>query len=316
MPTLPRILCRLSFGLAALSVAGPGQARDLEKIDFSTRDGQVTAALAAAAFAAVPAPYNSLLFLERTRDADFNFRNAQIGGGYKPLQDSNFYIEGFIAGQDYQPDFVFGDDGSDFDRDVSWRSVMGTGGVGWSFDLAPGWSFRPTANFTLGQIISNDDVPDPDDPDEQQDFIAGDGVTVGGYGGSLALDYKVRTTVQEIDLRARYTRLNLVPLGDNSDSDSEVDAGTLAFLARLRLPINGWNMFGGPVRSVYEASYANFTGEQGELLDLPWLARVGTGLEFETGLKYRYAPQRVRVMLRYVFGEGFGAFGAGAGLVF
>ena len=100
------------------------------------------------------------------------------------------------------------------------------------------------------------------------------------------------------------------------DGFKPVDAETAAVLARLRVPIRGWNVFDAPVRSVYEASYAAFVGEQGELLDLPWLARVGTGLEFQTGGLARYAPPRVRVMLRYVFGEDVGALGVGAGIAF
>lgn len=318
MTSLPRFPLSGNAVLAtfAFFAAPAAAASDLDKIDFSTREGQVTAALAAAAYGAVPQSYNSLLFIERAQQSDFKFRNGQLGGGMTPITGSNFYIEGFIAAQQYQPEFVFSDSGKNFDRAIEWQSVMTTVGAGWQFDVAPNLTFRPTVDFSLGRITSNDDVPDPDSPGTQQDFIAGDGVTVGGYGGALSLDYMTRTETSEVDLRARYTALRLVPLGDNSDTDVHVDAQTLGFLARLRLPIRNWEMFGGPVRSVYEATYSAYIGEQGDLLDLPWLGRVGTGLEFETGSLARYAPPRTRLMLRYIFGEDFGAFGVSAGIVF
>lgn len=308
---------RLAACAALLALIGaPAAARDLDSVDFTTESGQVTAALAAAAFAATPSPYNALLFLERTRQNDIKFRNAHLGAGIAPFAGSGFYVEGFVAAQDYAPQFSVQDSAGRLDRTVRWRSAAVTGGVGWSFEVAPETALRPTLIGSIGRMTSNSDIPDPDDPDGRVDFIADDGLTFAGYGASLALDHIRRREAYELDLRARVTGLRMVPLGDKSDVDADIDASTAAFVARLRLPIERWQMFGGPVRSVYEATYASYFGDQGDVLDLPWLARVGTGLEFETGSTARYAPPRVRVMLRYVFGEDFGGVSVGAGLVY
>ncbi|OSP56716.1 hypothetical protein BV911_01840 [Pseudoruegeria sp. SK021] len=289
-------------------------ARDLD-IDFSSENGQVTAALAALGFAVVPNPYSSLLSVESTRKSDIRFRNGQLGGGRRLQSDRPLYFEGYVAFQNYAPEYSSVDGASDDSADVRWTSFSSTLGVGWEFPLLEGLVLRPTLDVALGRITSSADVSD--DNEDVTDYIAGDGMYAGGYGGALTLDYKYRAVDKEIDLILRTTAMRLVPLGDFSDVDVSANVATTAGVARLRRPIRGWSQFGGPVRSVYEASYAAYTGDQGEVLDIPWLARVGVGLEFETGHLARYAPSRTRVMFRVVSGDnGFTALTFGAGISF
>lgn len=301
---------------AVLALAGSASGAQELDLDLSSREGQVVAALAASAYASVPSPYNSLLFLERTQQPDFGFRNLQFGGGRPLSGSSGLFLEGYVSAQDYEPEFAFANAPEAGEDGVRWRSVAATLGAGWDFDLAPGLSLRPVANASLGRIVSNAEVPSGDEAEGDVDFIAGNGVTTGGYGGALLLEYRVRARTGDIDLRLRSSWMRLVPIGEDVGSGEQVDAATTAILARYREPIPGWNAWGGPVRQVYELTYAQYHGEQGDLLNLPWLARLGTGLEFETGWTRPYAPPRVRVMFRYIAGEDFGGFGIGAGLVY
>lgn len=295
----------------AFCLAGPAQARDLD-IDFSTEKGQVTAALAALGFAVVPNPYSSLLTVETARDSNLKFRTGQLGGGKRFIEGSPLYLEGVVAFQYYEPEYAtltgLKDDGT-----VRWTSLSSTFGAGWEFALAEGLALRPTVDVALGRVTSSADVEGAG----TKDYIAGDGMWAAGYGGALTLDYRLRAEDRWVDLVVRYTRMRLVPLGDYADVDASADVATTSTLARLRLPIRGWTQFGGPVRTVYEASYANYSGDQGEVLDIPWLARVGAGLEFETGLAARFAPSRAKVMFRIVKGANdFNALTVGAGISF
>ena len=51
--------------------------------------------------------------------------------------------------------------------------------------------------------------------------------------------------------------------------------------AGARIPIENWRLLDRPVRSVWEASVTDYSGDQEEVLDISWLARVGTGLELD-----------------------------------
>ncbi len=299
----------LAFGLM---LAAPAAARDLD-IDITTEEGQVKTALSALGFAVVPQAFNSLLFYEVGQDNDLVFSNGQLGGGFNPIAGSRLFVEGIVSFQRYAPEYAI-DGAEDDDVDVRWRSFAGTAGVGYDFPVAPNLVFRPIANVAAGRITSNADVDFEDG--ETRDFIAGDGVTAGGFGGSLALVYKTRTPAEDVDLRARYSRMLLQPLGDRSDVDVDADVETLAFLGRVRRPIPGLKLGGRQVRQVFEATYAAYLGDQGDVLEIPWLVRIGTGFELDLNTTERFRPRRVRMMLRYVRGESSGGLSLGAGLVF
>jgi len=177
-------------------------------------------------------------------------------------------------------------------------------------------SLRPIANVSLGRITSNSELPVPGSGGPTTDFIAGDAVEAAGFGGALALDFATVVGARQIEARLRHSRLRQVAFGASEEEGTAADTIATSAIARLRQPIRDWRLAGGRVRSVLEATYARYDGDTGEVLGLPWIARVGTGLEFETGLTGRYAPPRVRMMVRYVFGEDFDGIGFGAGLVF
>jgi len=297
-----------------LMMASYGAAQTLDT-DFTTRTGQVRAGLAALGLATAPPAYNALLFLERVRPGDLDFASGQLGAWGTPLENSDLYVEGFLASQFYTPSFDIAGDSARIE-DVKWRSVSATGGIGWDFPLTERLSIRPVVNAAIGRITSNSDVSVADMPGGTADFIAGDAVEAFGYGGSLALDYAFQTDERQIEFRMRHARLRHVAIGVTDDPRSSTDTIATSAIARHRMPIPDWRVAGGRVRWVVEATYARYDGDTGKVLGLPWIARLGTGVEFETGQLGRYAPPRVRTMVRYVFGEDFEGIGFGAGLVF
>jgi hypothetical protein len=262
-----------------------------------------------------PLAYNALLFLERANPGDLDFASGQIGAWGTPFEDSNLYLEGFVATQYYTPSFEIADETNRIE-DVKWRSVASTVGVGWSFPLTERLSFRPMVNSALGRITSNSDIAAVDAPGGQVDFIAGDAVEAFGYGGSLSLDYSYQTVERQVEFRLRHVRLRHVAIGKTDDPGSASETVVTSAIARHRMPIGDLRLAGGRVRWAVEGTYARYDGDTGDVLGLPWIVRIGTGLEFETGQLGRFAPPRVRTMIRYVFGEDFEGIGIGAGLVF
>lgn len=306
-----RILCAIVLCVAGM---GSGAAQTLDN-DFGTRSGQVRAGLAALGLATAPPAYNALLFLERVRPGDLDFASGQLGAWGTPLENSDLYLEGFVASQFYTPSFEIAGDSARIE-DVKWRSFSATVGVGWDFPVTERLSLRPVVNAAVGRITSNSDVAVDGVPGGTADLIAGDAVEAFGYGGSLALDYAVQTEERQIEFRMRHARLRHVAIGVTDDPSSSTETIATSAIARHRMPIPDWRVAGGRVRWVAEATYARYDGDTRDVIGLPWIARLGTGVEFETGQLGRYAPPRVRTMVRYVFGEDFAGIGFGAGLVF
>jgi hypothetical protein len=303
-----RILCVLLFWLSATF----GAAAQTLDTDFDSRTGQVRAGLAALGLATAPLAYNALLFLERVRPGDLDFASGQLGAWGTPFEGSNLYLEGFVSTQYYTPAFKIADTENRIE-DVKWRSVASTTGVGWSFPLTERLSLRPMVNAALGRITSNSEIVAHG---TQTDFIAGDAVEAFGYGGSLSLDYSYQTEARQIEMRLRHVRMRHVAIGKTDDPGSDTDTVVTSAIARHRMPIGDLRLAGGRVRWAVEGTYARYDGDTGDILGLPWIVRIGTGLEFETGHLGRFAPPRVRTMVRYVFGEDFEGIGFGAGLVF
>lgn len=303
-----RILCVFLLWLSGTL----GAAAQTLDTDFDSRSGQVRAGLAALGLATAPLAYNALLFLERVQPGDLDFASGQLGAWGTPFEDSDLYLEGFVSTQYYTPNFKIADESNRIE-DVKWRSFATTIGAGWNFPLTERLSFRPMLNTAIGRITSNSDV---EVPGGQADFIAGDAVEAFGYGGSLALDYSYQTEERQVEMRLRHVRLRHVAIGVTDDPSSETETIVTSAIARHRMPIGDLRLAGGRVRWAVEATYARYDGDTGDILGLPWIVRIGTGLEFETGQLGRYAPPRVRTMIRYVFGEDFQGIGIGAGLVF
>lgn len=156
----------------------------------------------------------------------------------------------------------------------------------------------------------------PDPSDHILDFLGDGGLTVGGYGGSLLLDYEERTRDRDVDFTLRYTKLQLATIGSSSSIDASSDVAAVAAWLRLRYPIKDFKLFGQPTKSVWAASLSTYPGDQGKLLNVNWLGSLGAGIEVETKNMGQLIVSSVRIMARYFYGEDYEGFSIGFGLSF
>lgn len=276
-------------------------------------------ALATFGLVAIPNESASALAIKNTKNDGSSFRSVQFGGGRRLFDDRPLWIEGYLGFQRYDPQIIVTDGGRDLAVRAMWSGLAGTGGVGYDYRFAPNWSLRPIFNFSVGRIISDVEVTDsplnpPGGPNF--DFLGSGGLTVGGVGGSLLLNYEERTPERELDFSLRYTQMHLATIASSSNVDAKSDVATAAAWFRARYPVPGWKAFGRPVRSVWEASVSTYPGDQGKLLDIEWLSSVGAGLELattDTGLPYL---TRARLVARYVYGESYRGYSLGIGFSF
>ncbi len=269
---------------AAAAAIEPG---DIEKVFGRPVREHADAALAVLGFAAVPSETASALFLnsgEGTGDA-YDFQAAQLGGGFMWSEDFRLYLEGYIGWNRYDPVLLVTEGAEQSKLVTKWTGAAATGGIGWSFPLTEDLDLRPMVHVTLGRVQSDSSVVaqyvsrrlGADDVD----FLSDGGITAGGLGGSLTLQYKRRwENDYEADLTLRYTRIHLETIAGNRDLDASAVAETAGLWSRLRVP-TGTRAFDRPVRTVAEFSASWMPGDQGEALRSTWLAQVGFGAEID-----------------------------------
>lgn len=308
------------MGLCGLLLAsGPfrAQAQDYDLNDVFGRSirNQAEGALSVLGMAALPSETASTLVLDTGGDSDerFDFRQGQLGGGFRVSEGFPLWLEGYLGWNRYDPTVVL-DDGAPRRLPLKWTSVAATGGIGWEFDLNEHWTFRPQAHLALGRVQSDVSVGaqvvgnrlglDPE-------FLRGGGVTAGGYGGSATIVYNQRWENDwEADLTLRHTHLEFQPIGHDRDLLAEADAITTALWSRLRVP-TGLELFNRPVRSVYEVTGAYLSGDQAEVLDTDWLAGVGFGGEIDLAETWVPWVTTTRLMMRYTVGDELEGFSIG-----
>jgi hypothetical protein len=291
-----RAVCALAVLLIACL---PAQAQTASPRNTDEIEARAAGALAVLGLAAVPTETASTLsFIGRD---DGEFRSAQFGGG-STVQGGPLYLEGYLGWNAYDPVFVFSGGSETTTLEAQWKSVAFTGGVGWDFPLQGGVIFRPILIGTLGNITS--DISDADEglAEEITSFLNG-GMTVGGIGGSLMLDYTRRyANGWRLDGTLRHSRLYLEPIAGDREVVGHATAVTTALWTRLTLPTRLQAM-GRPVRAVSEVSVGYFGGDQGEVLDTAWLAQVGAGAEVDLADTDLPWVKTGRVMLRYARGS-------------
>ena len=275
-------------------------------------------ALATFGLVAVPDQSASAVSLKSTGVNGNEFFSGQIGGGFRVSDDVPLYLEGYLGFQRYDPQVVISDGVDSLEVRAYWNGFAATGGVGWDFRFDENWSLRPIANFSLGRIASDLSIGGAiveDLTGEDLDFLINGGMHTGGYGGSLMLKYELRSREMDLDFSARHTHMRLVSIGSTA-SDAKADAITSAVWGRARIPIKGWKMMGSPVRSVWEGSLSAYPGDQGKLLGVDWLGRIGAGLELDTSRSGFKVISRARFIVRYVFGDGYTGYSVGLGVSF
>jgi hypothetical protein len=305
---LDRVSAAFVLLFLALPVNAAAQDRELDDIFGARVRQQAEGALAVLGMTALPSETASALVLDSGRDGEeqYDFRQGQLGGGFRVSEAFPLWLEGYIGWNRYDPDVVLqGDDGQER-LPLKWTSIAATGGIGWAFDLNDEWTFRPQAHLSLGRVQSDASIGAQVIANRlglDAEFLEGGGVTAGGYGASATLAYNHRWDNDwEADLTLRHTHLRFEPIGQDKELIAEAEAVTTALWSRLRVP-TGLELFDRPVRTVYEFTAARLHGDQGEILDTDWLAGLGFGGEID--LERTWVPwvTTTRLMVRYTRGD-------------
>lgn len=276
-------------------------------------------ALAVIGLGAIPSRSAQLVSLKGQNGNDDKFRSLQIGGGKTLSGDLPIYLEGYLGYQNYKSTFILSNGISDVSARANWDGLVGTGGIGWNFQLDPYWSVKPLVNFSVGQIKSDVTLSSALAPSEIGDavnFLSDGKLTTGGYGAGILLEYKLREQTREIDFSLRQTYMHFKTIGSSSDLDASANALTTSAWVRARYPIGSWRVFNSPVRSVWQAGASAFDGSQSDVLGSVWLANVGVGLELGTENTGLPLLTRARLMVNYAFNSDFNGVAVGIGLSF
>ena len=143
-------------------------------------------------------------------------------------------------------------------------------------------------------------------------FLGEGGLTVGGLGGSLGLEYNKRW---EKRLRGRLhaapPRISgWSPIAGDKEIKTSADAITTAMWSRLRIP-TGFSLWDRPIRGVTEFSASWLPGDQGTALNTRWLLQAGAGMEIDFSETWVPLVTTTRVVARYTYGETLQGFGIG-----
>lgn len=292
----------------------------LEGIIGGGVEQQATAALAVLGLTAVPNETASTLFLDGGSGGDdFDYSSGQIFGGFTISDDYPIFFEGLIGGARYSPNVVAEDSDGDVVLPLKWTSVAATGGLGYDFALAENLALRPIFNFSLGYVVSDSTVIAKFlESNTDLDFgdLVSDGMVAGGLGGSLMLEYNLRSPDYDLDITVRHTTMEFIPVAGSSDIEANATAISTTNWNRLRVPISDWRVMGNPVRSVWEASFSHLPGDQGRALNTDWLAQLGAGIEIDSTDTWVPIITRTRLVGRYAFGEELEGYSIGLAVSF
>lgn len=303
--------------LASLTAMSPGAALavDLEELLFGAVKRNAQGALAVYGISAVPSETASTLSFESgTGDDTVGFTASQLGGGFTISDSFPVYAEGFIAFNRYDPVLLLSNGREESLLPLKWTTVAATGGLGWDFNLTDNLVLRPMAHFSLGRVQSDLSLGATFIAQElgfDVNFLSAGGLTVGGLGGSLGLEYNKRwENDYEVDFTLRHTHIRLEPIAGDKEIKTSADAITTAMWSRLRVP-TGIDLWDRPVRGVAEFSASWLPGDQGTALNTSWLLQAGAGMEIDFSETWVPIITTARMVARYTYGETLQGFGIG-----
>ena len=312
----------IGAGLMVCASCVGARAAEIEDVTEFTLDRHAASALAVLGITAVPNETASSLFLDtgsRPNGAT-DFKAAQLGGGFTVSRGFPLYLEGYVGYNRYDPEFLLTDGAETAPLRPKWTSFAATGGIGWDFQLSEHLALRPMVNVSLGQVLSDTAfvaqfIASQIGADGMH-FLRDGGLTAGGIGGSLVLDYNQRWPSDlEADATLRYSNIYFEPIAGDRDVAGNARAETLALWSRLRMP-TGLDAFGSPVRTVAEFSASWLPGDQGDILNTEWLAQVGFGLELDVSKTGVPLIKQGRLVFRYTRGEILEGYGLGLAVNF
>src|SRR5262245_6631884 len=128
-PCLPRfVACTLC--MTCVLAPAPLQAQAVSDADLQKR---ANAILTLMGFSLTPDVTTGALAISNQGTGNPYFRQTSISGGGRISKSTPLYLEGTLAYSSYDPTFAASDDPAAATLSVTWRSLLGTGGVGWDF---------------------------------------------------------------------------------------------------------------------------------------------------------------------------------------
>ncbi len=324
---------RAGLAMAALLpvlVAGAGLAQQPRPpapppgVIGTTPRGVAQDALGLLAYSMVPDGTASALRINRSDEQDdIGIRMGQFGAGFTVSDSIPLFLEGYLGYARYDPRFVFSDGTAVRELPTRWNQIAATIGIGWDIRLGERLRLRPIVNASVAQVTTDAALAGAYlalTRDRDLAFLARGRLNAWGLGGALVLAWYDHSPSREIDIELRGTRLHLETVPGTSEAVRFASESTTVNLwSRLRWP-SGAEAFGRPVRWVLEGQHSHFLGAQRSALGFEYLTKLGGGLELDIG-RLELGPsfltaQRVRLMGRYVFGEGVTGFSVGLGMSF
>ncbi len=312
---------RLVFMTSLLLWAHTAASQGLNQAFQLAQEENAQGSLAILGLAGIPDDAASVIFLESNKsNRDFDYKSAQIGGGFRLSADLPLYLEGYIGYARYDPNLLLEDGTDTASLPLKWTSVAATGGIGWQFDLGHDFYIRPLAHLSIGRTQSDASVGTQAVANKlglNVDYLRSGGLWAGGYGASVTFGFD-RTFRNDHQLEARL-RSTYIEYHAFDDEDQDILASATAANAvlwsRYRFPTQ-LMAFSRPIRGVVDFSYSYLLGDQSDVLGTDWLAKVGGGFELdisETNIPWVTAA---RFMLRYYGSDTVNGFTAGLGISF
>jgi hypothetical protein len=269
-------------------------------------------------YTVTPDVTTSSLAIQNAATANPSLTMTQFGGGFTWSKGTPLYLEGNAAYSRYDPLFIASDGTQTRPLGVKWDAFSATGGIGWDFPISEHWVARPIFNFTLGRVVSDIRLAKwwlEQNTNADFDYLDGGRMNSYGLGGSLMLDYESFAPEHDDDIELRYTNVELRAYGTHNPSvEGTGKAESLSLWTRRRIPIDGWQAFGRPVRYVLEGAYTRFLGDQGEL-GLTEMASLGLGIEYDSSAHDIWVT-RWRAVARYKFGSNLSGWALGLAVSF
>ncbi len=292
----------------------------LERAFEKQQQENAAGSLAILGLAGIPDDSASAISLQSNTDnRDYDFKSAQLGGGFRLAEGVPIYLEGYIGYARYDPVLTFSGTGDTTRIPLKWTSLALTGGVGYQFDIGEYWKMTPMAHISVGRTQSDASVGAQAIANRlglDRDFLESGGIWAGGAGGSMTVSYeKALSNDREFEASLRYTHIEYWPIGDNEDLLVESTAANAVLWSRYRFP-TGKRMFGRPVRWVGDLSLSYLIGDQSLVLGTDWLARVGGGIEVDLSDTWVPWVSTTRFMVRYYGSDTVNGFSAGIGISF
>jgi hypothetical protein len=320
-----------AMALAALLLCGQPGAAQAQGIGASIRDeaaerlrgaaSQVRArpggVLGLMGYSAIPDGSANAVQVNRTTvsgtgadgEADPTLTFSQFGFGFTVSESFPLFMEIYGGYARYDPRAVL----TNLEARRSplrWNNFTTTIGLGYDIAVAENLWLRPIVNVA-GGYAAGDATLFAQFINYRTDVdiaaLTDRHVNVWGAGGALMLAYYDHRPEREIDVELRYSRLQLETFGDTLPAArGRSTAESFGVWARYRWP-TGSEVFGRPLRWVIDGSATSYLGDQRDAIGFAWSAKVGGGIEFDTGRWELGAAgislSRVRLIGRYFFAD-------------